>query len=152
MGSGTMAVMVCILISIICCFFRASCKYPNGCLVLLILFPIIVFAIIYWLPKEGAKRTDQAPLPTSSYFMKCIIFTILIFSVCCVSLGFLFSIKLTETKVTRKDSEAVKDKEPEEKIVEQPKRRSMDEEDPVENLNRSNNKSDDYNEGGSRYY
>ena len=148
-----MAVMVCILISIICCFFRASCKYPNGCLVLLILFPIIVFAIIYWLPKEGAKRTDQAPLPTSSYFMKCIIFTILIFSVCCVSLGFLFSIKLTETKVTRKDSEAVKDKEPlEVAIVEKPKKRSMDEEDPVENLNRSNNKSDDYNEGGSRYY
>ena len=134
MGSGTMAVMVCIVISIVCCFFRASCKYPNGCLVLLILFPVIMFALIYWLPKEGVKRVDQEPLPTSSYFMKCIIFTILIFAVCCVSLGFLFSIKLTETKVTRKDSEAVKEVEPVEVVPVKENAKQLDEEDPVENL------------------
>ena len=52
-GKGTFAIVICMFISVTCCFFKGSVVYPNVCITCAILFPVITFLFIYLCPKES---------------------------------------------------------------------------------------------------
>ena len=106
-GKGTFAVCICILISITCCFFKNSVIYPNLCIFIATLLPVIVFLFIYLMPKESlaSDKTQDDLLPTSWYFLKTVIFLMLITLVFIFSLLALCALKLKRVSVKRIDSE-----------------------------------------------
>ena len=112
-GSGTFTVIICIFISITCCFFKNSCVYPNLCTFCAILLPAIVFLIIYLSPKESvaSDKTQEDTLPTSWYFMKTVFFLCVICIVFLISLIALCSMKLQTIQIRRIDSEVGNERE-----------------------------------------
>ena len=108
LGNGIKFVIACVAISVIGCFFRESTFCPNFCVFLAILFPLLVLLIIYILPKDNmAVNTDTAhEVPTDNYFLRTIVFFIIILVLMIVSCIQLCSVKVLKTvQVRRIDSE-----------------------------------------------
>ena len=112
MGRGTFAIIICILMSVVCCFFKNSSIFPNCVVFMAVLLPVIVFLIIYWAPKESlsSDKTKEDLLPTSWYFVKTMFFTGVIFFVFVVSILTLLMQRFRIIQVRRIDSEVGNDK------------------------------------------
>ena len=106
-GKGTFVICICILISVTCCFFKNSVIYPNLCIFVATLVPVIVFLFIYLMPKESlaSDKTQEDLLPTSWYFLKTVLFLLLVITVFIFSLIALCALKLKRVTVKRIDSE-----------------------------------------------
>jgi len=106
-GNGTFAVFICMIMSVLCCFFRHLFVFPNACVFLAVIFPLFVFLLIYIMPKESLKSdvTQEDQLPTSWYFLKTMTFSILIFLVFLLSLCAFCAMKIKRISVRRHDSE-----------------------------------------------
>ena len=111
-GSGTFAVFICMIISVLICFFRHMFSFPNGAVFLAVMFPVIVFLIIYSMPTgdpvdsetgETIKQEDRPP--TSWYLVKVVVFTTLLAIMMLMSCCALLSQKIQSFHVRRMDSE-----------------------------------------------
>ena len=80
--------------------------YPNICLSVAVIFPVIVFLFIYAMPTQDPNdKAGLSNVPTSWYFLKTILFTIVIFIVVIASLLALCSLTFKKITVRRIDSE-----------------------------------------------
>ena len=106
-GQGTFAVIICIILAVICCFFKNSVIFPNLCVFCAILFPALVFLIIYTMPKESlaSDTTQEDLLPTSWYFLKTMTFLILITIVFIIAMCSLCCLNCKKVSIRRIDSE-----------------------------------------------
>ena len=107
MGAGTFAVVIFAFIGLLFCFFKDVSYFPNCMVCSGVFLPIIVFVIIYLLPKESLSIdiSNKSEQPTSFYFVKSILFLILITLALIFAIFAVLIAKCRRINIRRIDSE-----------------------------------------------
>lgn len=90
LGPGTFFVLVCTVISILCCLFKDSVPTPTLCVVLATLFPIIVLVIVASMPVENLEvlEAQEKSEPNDPYLVRttlaCVLIYVLTIVLCCI--------------------------------------------------------------------
>ena len=98
--------MIACIIGVIICFFKDCVPVPNVCITIAIIIPLLTLLIVRLLPIKDIDTSEEVPV--SWYYVKTMIFIVVICLACLGICAFYFGSNITKELIsTRVDSQNV---------------------------------------------